>query len=350
MAITFHPKDYFKTLTYTGNNASSHAITGVGFQPGWTWIKSRNHGESHRLYDIARGVANQVAANSSGAETNAIPLTSFDSDGFTIGTSDASVNGSYNYVSWNWKGGTTSGIATNGSTTITPSSYSFDQARGVSILKYNGNGVDGAKIAHGLGAAPEVIWLKTITGGSEFWQCYWKSRGNQGRGYLNSNNNWSSGQSEWGNTTPDSVNITLSNDSHINASGYTYVIYAFRSINGFSACGRSYYGNGNANGTFIYTGFKPGFLITKQTGSSSEDWTIKDLNRLPSFNRNDRQLFTNSANQENTSSDSGIDLYSNGFKIRSSNGKVNTNGADYVWIAFAQEGIVAPNKDVGTAI
>ena len=152
--------------------------------------------------------------------------------------------------------------------------------------------------------------------------------GNQGRGFLNSNNNWLSSTGEWYSTTPDSVNITLSNDTHINNNGYTYVVYAFRSINGFSACGRSYYGNGNANGTFIYTGFKPGFLITKQTTSSNEDWTIKDLNRLPSFNRNDRQLFTNSTNAENTSSDSGIDLYSNGFKIRSSNGKVNTNGAD----------------------
>ena len=350
MAITFHPKDYFKTLTYTGNG-STQAITGVGFQPGLTWLKDRTDGDNHQLYDAVRGVTKSLQVNNNNAEiTFADGLTAFGTDGFTLGSNDQHNGSSDNFVSWNWKGGTTSGIATNGSTTITPSAYSFDQARGISILKFTGNGVDGAKIAHGLGAAPEVIWLKTVAGGSEFWQCYWKSRGNQGRGFLNANNNWLSSQGEWYSTTPDSVNITLSNDTHINNNGYTYIVYAFRSINGFSACGRSYYGNGNANGTFIYTGFKPGFLITKQTTNSSESWTIKDLNRLPSFNRNDRQLFTDNTDAENTSSDSGIDLYSNGFKIRSSNGRVNTNGADYVWIAFAQEGIVAPNKDVGTAI
>ena len=353
MAITFHPKDYFKTLTYTGN-AGTNAITGVGFQPGFTWIKARSRTDNHVIVDALRGT-NRIRANTANqeADISGDGFTSLDSDGFTLngsgGGGEVNANAA-TFVSWNWKGGTTSGIATNGSTTITPSSYSFDQARGFSILKWTGNGVDGAKLAHGLGAAPQVIWLKCLTGGDEFWQCYWKSRGNQGRGFLNANNNWLSSQGEWYSTTPDSVNITLSNDTHINANGYTYVIYAFRSINGFSACGRSYYGNGNANGTFIYTGFKPGFLITKQTTSSNESWTIKDLNRLPSFNRNDRQLFTDNTDAENTSSDSGIDLYSNGFKIRSSNGRVNTNGADYVWIAFAQEGIVAPNKDVGTAI
>ena len=178
MAITFHPKDYFKTLTYTGN-AGTNAITGVGFQPGFTWIKiSRT--DNHVLVDALRGT-NRIRANTANqeADISGDGFTSLDSDGFTLngsgGGGEVNANAA-TFVSWNWKGGTTSGIATNGSTTITPSSYSFDQARGFSILKFTGNGVDGAKLAHGLGAKPEVLWLKTLTGGDEFWQCYWKSR------------------------------------------------------------------------------------------------------------------------------------------------------------------------------
>ena len=135
----------------------------------------------------------------------------------------------------------------------------------------------------------------------------------------------------------------MSNDTHINNNGYTYIVYALRSINDFLLV-EVIMENGNAKRT-LYTLVLNRFLITKQTTSSNEDWTIKDLNRLPSFNRNDRQLFTNITNAENTSSDSGIDLYSNGFKIRSSNGKVNTMELIMFGLAFAQEGIVVTNKD-----
>ena len=169
------PKDYFK-VTYTGN-AGTNAITGVGFQPGFTWIKARSRTDNHVLVDALEEL---IRAAKQEADISGDGFTSLDSDGFTLngsgGGGEVNANAA-TFVSWNWKGGTTSGIATNGSTT-TIFIYSLIKLEDSQYM-ITGNGVDGAKLAHDLGAAPEVIWLKTLTGGDEFWQCYWKSKGNE---------------------------------------------------------------------------------------------------------------------------------------------------------------------------
>ena len=139
------PQDYFNTKLYTGDASSSNAITGVGFQPDWTWLKGRNIAESHRLYDAVRGASNYITSNSTGAQSNSIPLTSFNADGFTIGTNDDSVNGSYNYASWNWKANGSGSSNTDGSITST---VSANTTSGFSIMTWTGTGSNGT-IGHG---------------------------------------------------------------------------------------------------------------------------------------------------------------------------------------------------------
>ena len=171
--ISFQPSDFFNTKLYTGTGASL-AITGVGFQPDFVWAKNRDATDNHTLFDSPRGVTEYLGSNTTSAEaTGADSLNSFDSDGFTLGTW-GDINGSgEDYVSWNWKGGTTSGITTDGSTTITPSAYSFSATAGISIVQYSGNNTSGAKVAHGLGAAPGMIIVKT-TNTPNSWNIYHK--------------------------------------------------------------------------------------------------------------------------------------------------------------------------------
>ena len=160
--ISFQPSDFFNSVLHTGNG-SELAVSGVGFQPDFTWIKNRTNVDYHVLTDSVRGATKYVRSNDTTIETtDAQGLKSFDSDGYTLGTQNQVNEVSANFVGWNWKAGTTSGIATNGSTTITPSSYSFNQTAGFSILIYTGNITSGAKLAHGLGATPDFVMIKSL--------------------------------------------------------------------------------------------------------------------------------------------------------------------------------------------
>ena len=343
--ITFQPTDYFNTKLYTGNN-STNAQTGVGFQPDFIWFKRRDSGAQHSLFDSARGVTKAVASNAADAESTITDaLTSFDSDGFTLGADSGNyINlNSATYASWNWKAGTTSGITTNGSTNITPSAYSFNQTSGFSIIKYTGTAVDGAYLPHGLGKAPELLLLKS-TSLAESWNIYSKPTGNQGRGHLNNSDAFDTSRGEWYSTTPDTVNMRISNDSHINSSGAIYIAYFFTSIKGFSSIG-GYRGNGSAHGPFIHTGFKPAFVIIKNT-SASQNWTMNDNKNL-GYNPDNNILFHNTAGAENTGDN--IDLLSNGFKIRWNDGVNNTDGQNYIYMAYAENPFVASNGDPANA-
>ena len=343
--ITFQPNDYFNTKLYDGTGSTNN-ITGVGFQPDWVWIKKRSASGQHQLFDSVRGVTKRLYSDAGDAEsTSATTLTTFGTDGFTVGSnSGINANGS-NIVSWNWKAGTTSGISTNGSTTITPSAYSFDQSRGFSIVKYTGNGTAGAYLAHGLGAAPEIIFAKSTNLAGEPWQVYSKALGNDKRLFLNLTNAETSA-SEWNSTTPDSVNIRLGDGTHINSSGNTFIAYCFTPIQGFSSMG-AYKGNGSTNGAFIYTGFKPAFIIFKRT-SGTDNWVMIDNKRL-GYNELNYGLFPNTTAVEQTDSDNRFDLLSNGFKIRNSGGYTNTSGQDYLYMAFAEEPLVSSNGIPATA-
>ena len=335
-----NPELHFQCKTYTGTG-SSQSITLDGdenMQPDFVWIKNRSDAYDHVLFDVVRGVTKNLHSNETDAEvTEAQTLTAFNTDGFTVGT-DGKVNASSNnMISWNWKMGTTSGITTNGSTTITPSSYSFNSTAGVSISQYTGNGTAGAKLAHGIGGEPDMFWVKQINGGNP-WVVYFKSLGNTKVMYLNTNGASATRSNAWNDTSPDSVNITLGQGGgDINYdSSRNYLCFAMRNIVGFSRSG-SYKGNGNADGTFVYTGFKPAFVLFKRA-DGTESWMIQD-NRRPGYNPQGGNLFANTNGTEST--DARFDFVSNGFKARS--GNQNTDGSLHVYIAFAESPFVNSN-------
>ena len=334
--ISFQPSDFFNTKLYTGTG-SSNAITGVGFQPDATWIKGRNTTYNHVFTDAVRGVTEEIYPNTTGAEvTNAQGLTAFGSDGFTVGT-DAGYNGNTNtYVAWNWKGGTTSGIATNGSTTITPSAYSFSQTAGCSIIKYTGNGTAGAKLAHGLGAKPDFIIIKGLDATTD-WDVYHSSLGATKWLELNADGSVSTSTNRWNDTEPDSVNITLGDSTHVNDSS-DFVAYCFSAKRGYSKFS-SYAANGNADGAFIYTGFRPAFILLKDTATNA--WYLMDSKR-DGYNAENKGLIPSQTSVEQAGS-YGVDFLSNGFKCRTTDGWTNGSGLTYLYAAFAEFPLVSSN-------
>ena len=343
--ISFQPNDYFNTKLYTGTG-SELAITGVGFQPDFTWIKKRSATKDHAMTDAVRGATKIVYSNDPSAQdTNAQTLKSFDSDGFTLGTHGLVNDNSGTYVAWNWKIGTTSGIATNGSTNITPSAYSFNQTTGVSAIAYTGTGVDGAYLPHGLGKAPELLLLKS-TSLNESWNVYSKRTGNQGRGHLNNADAFDTSRGEWYSTTPDTVNMRISNDSHINSSGATCIAYFFTSIKGFSSIG-GYRGNGSAHGPFIHTGFKPAFVLGKNVDQGSQHWFINDNKRL-GYNGSSAWIKPDSTGAELTNL-MNCDFCSNGFKLRNNDSIFNQSNQTFIYMAYAENPFVASNGDPANA-
>ena len=338
---------YFNTVLYSGTGAE-HAITGVGFSADFTWNKNRNNAENHNLWDTVRTAGEGLQSNTDIAEfTTAQGLKSWQSDGFTMGT-NGSVNGATaTCVAWNWKAGTTSGITTDGSTTITPSAYSFSAAAGFSILKYTGNGVAGGIIAHGLGVTPTFILIKR-TDGSNDWAVY-----HQGMDatapedyYMKLNTNAARGDNNsfWNDTAPDSVNFTVGDSGDTNGSSSVYVAYCFTNIQGYSKFG-AYVGNGDADGPMIFTGFQPGWVLIKKT-SGTADYQLVDNKRL-GYNSANYELYPNTPAVQGPGLY--IDILSNGFKIIHTSSNVNTDGGDYVYAAFAQNPLVNSEGVPGTS-
>ena len=343
------PSDYFTAFKWTGNGASSRALTGVGFQGDMLWSKP-NTGHNHYLVDRVRGVDNKslipdatTAEDTTGTHGH---FDSIDADGFT-GTL---AGGGYNFnrdalefIAWIWKAGTTSGIVTNGSTTITPSAYSFNQTAGFSTLAYTGNQTSGAKLAHGLGVKPDMVITKSRAGASG-WGVYHKSLGATYGMLLNTTAAKDDDATAWNDVEPDTVNITLGSSINTNKTG-TCVAYAFAEKQGYSKFG-SYVGNGNVSGSYIHLGFKPAFVIIKDA-TSARDWVMFDNKRNISNVVNNR-LFPNSTDAQNTSVDA-LDFLSNGFKIRSTNSTVNVSGNTYIYMVFAEESFVSSSGVPATA-
>ena len=270
---------HFNTVQYTGNG-STNAITGVGFQPDWVWGKSHTDGYSHQLYDAVRGATYALKTNGATAqETLSTGLTSFDSDGFTLG-SNTNINASgHTVTAWNWKAGTTGSGTTGGSGTAKSYSYSVNTTSGFSIVKYEGNGTNNHQIPHHLGAVPKMIIFKNEQDGYG-WDVYHVSMGNAKRMYLSASNAEASATNFLNSTTPTSTYINLGDAGHTNHSGTSHVAYVFAEKTGFSKFG-SYTGNGSNNdGSFIFTGFKPAWLMIKRT-STAEDWVMHDNKRDP---------------------------------------------------------------------
>jgi hypothetical protein len=315
--------DYFNTVLYTGNG-STQSITGVGFQPDWVWIKERNAAADHGLYDAVRGVQNQLESNNNPGETvESTGLTAFGSDGFTVGSLAQLNTNNDTYVAWNWNAGGSNATNTNGTITST---VRASTTAGISVLTFTGNNVAGATIGHGLGVVPAMIITKTRAG-NDSWQVYHRSLPSAAyRLQLNLNNAADIANTVWNSTAPTSTVFSIGN----NAATAPQVAYCFAEIPGYSAF-NSYTGNGSADGPFVYTGFRPAWLMVKRSDSTS-NWTILDFTRL-GYNVDNNPLFPNLSDAETTTDLA--DLLSNGFKLRSTDASVNASTATYIYAAFA---------------
>ena len=344
MAIIDKPSDYFNTKLYSGNGTNDTGITGVGFQADWLWIKERTNTSGHQLQDVVRGATKQLFSNDTQAEaTNTTKVKSFNSDGFTLGTS-GSVNASGDtYVAWNWKAGTsfTNDASSTGIGTI-DSTGSFNNDSGFSIVSYTGTGSNGT-IKHGLSTTPSMIIVKkrSATGS---WNVYHSSLGNTKAIQLDLTSGPDTNSAYWNNTSPTSSVLSLGTSAQVNGSGVTYIGYIFSEKQSYSKFG-SYVGNGNADGPMVYTGFKPAFVMVKLS-SGADDWQVLDNKRSP-INIVGGYLRPNSSGA--TVSNDVIDFLSNGFKLRTSAGSWNPNGGTFIYMAFAENPFVASNFNVATA-
>jgi len=336
--------DYFNTVQWTGNG-STNAITGVGFQPDWVWGKSHTSGYSHQLYDAVRGATEVIRTNGNNSETLSTGLTSFDSDGFTLG-SNTNINASGHTVTgWNWKANGQGSANTDGS--INTTYTSANTTSGMSIIQYSGNGSAGATIGHGLGVAPKCVIIKR-TDTTSNWIFGTGATGFTKFLYLNTTDTETTNSGTFNNTAPSSSVITLGSWNDVNNASGTYIAYAFAEKKGFSKFG-SYSGNVNVNGPFIYTGFKPAWVMIKCISLANQNWTMFDNKRDP-HNEMIRQLQANTNGAEDAATDyNDIDCVSNGFKIREDNDNINATGQDYVYMAFAEAPIVGTNNIPATA-
>jgi len=336
------PSDYFNTKLYTGNG-STNAITGVGFQPDFIWNKQRNGTYDHYLFNSLSGTGKYMKSNTTGSEgTNSDTVTSFDSDGFTLGNA-AGNNGSGNTMaSWNWKAGTGQGSSnTDGS--INTTYTSVNTTAGFSISSYTGTG-SSATIGHGLATPPKFTIIKKTSGTGD-WSVQSSVIGLSNYLVLNSTNA-SAGTSGALISAVSSTTLTVDGNSDVNGSGSTYIAYCFAEKTGYSKFG-SYTGNGNADGTFVYTGFKPNWVMIKET-SGVGGWRIFD-NKRPGYNEPYALLADNSdAETETGASRNKIDQLSNGFKLRFQYNDTNGAGGSYIYMAFGQS-LVGSNNIPCTA-
>jgi hypothetical protein len=341
------PSEYFNTKLYTGTGAEN-ALTSVGFQPDLTWIKRREIND-HRWFDAVRGATKYIESSSTDAEvTDAQELKSFDSDGFTLGTA-LKVNASGGtYASWNWLADNTSGSSnTDGSITST---VSASTTSGFSIVKWTGDGsASGAKtVGHSLGVTPKFVIAKKTSASASWWVGIDIDGWNWNTDYINLNSA-SAKQSDASGTVfysaPTSLIINLG--SEINASSAGYIAYCFAEKKGFSKFG-SYTGNGNADGTFVYTGFKPAFLLYKCSSDNSTNWQVFD-NKRSTYNLAVNRLNPNDASAELATTADSFDLLSNGFKARNNGANSNNSGSTFIYMAFAENPLVGTNNIPATA-
>jgi len=328
---------YFNTITYTANR-TARSLTGVGFQPDWVWIKDRGGAQNNALFDSNRGVNKQLRSDTTGAELTAYSnlLTSFDSDGFSLGT-DSNV-GDVNYdlfshVAWNWKAGGTGVSNTDGSITST---ISANPTAGFSIVTWTGSGAN-ATIGHGLSVQPYMVIVKNRTDSTN-WRVHHNSIGATNILYLNLTNSQTVSDI-FQNTFPTSSVFSVSGNNDVNGSGDNMIAYCFAEIEGYSSI-NSYTGNGSTDGTFVYTGFRPAFVMVKVTNTTN-NWMLWDNKRsdVSGANVNGNMLRPNLSDAELTDDD--LDFTSNGFKWRRVSAGFNGSGNSYIYMAFAENPFVS---------
>jgi hypothetical protein len=328
------PSAHFQTALYTGN-ATQRDITNDGnsdLQPDWVWIKCRSAVESHMLYDSTRGVTKDLRSDGNNAEnTNAQGLQTFNSDGFQLGTLQNVNFNTKTMVAWQWKangGTTTTNDASATGIGNTDSVYQANTDAGFSIVTFSGTG-SGMTVAHGLGGTPTLIISKSRDD-TENWAVH-TTVIDGSLDYLILSNTDAKGDSGFSLPTSTVFGYNGSNN---------YVAYCFRNIQGYSKIGK-YIGNGNANGTFVYTGFEPAWIMVKLSSAAGNSWQIVDNKRNPLNIGNGKRIFPNNTNAESSSDSEGFDFLSNGFKLRNASGGGNTNAATYIYMAFAEHPFVS---------
>jgi hypothetical protein len=350
--ITFQPSDHFNSLTYTGNGASPRSITGVGFRPDLVWTKDRSDSSTQPWHDVVRGATYALRSDSNVASQNTPAygyINSFDSDGYTFqqGSSDIGrFNDNSNlYVSFNWKAGNAQGSSnTDGS--INTTYTSVNTTAGFSISQYTGNGIADATVGHGLGAKVDFLIIKDL-GNASNWIVGHKDTFTTGEIYLNQGNSLSAAFGPFNKTAPTTSVFNLGTDVICNGSGRNYIAYAYATKKGFSRFG-SYTGNGSTDGPFVYTGFKPAFVMAKKT-SGTGDWGIWD-NKRDGFNETVKRVYANDSAAEESSATQGIDFLCNGFKLRGTSSNAWNSGNDtYIYMSFAGEPLVSSNEIPATA-
>jgi len=324
-------------LTWSGNNAATRAISGLNYSPDLVWIKCRSDAAGHNLYDTVRTAGKLLSSDTTAAETTNSAfgyLSQFDSAGFTLtaGTYPGYESGNVNmtgrtYVGWTWDAGSSTVTNTAGSIS---SQVRANASAGFSIVTYTGNGSSAQTVGHGLGVAPSLVIVKKRSA-TDGWLTYFTGFSSNEYLYLDSTVAKASYSGTWG-STPTSTVFGVG-DAVVNANGATFVAYCWSPVAGYSSFG-SYTGNGSADGPFVYTGFRPRFILVKRTDGVIQ-WTILDTARSPS-NVADQRLFPNLSQAETVNGDGNTDLLSNGFKPRNVDSAFNANGGTYIYMALAE--------------
>ena len=336
--ISFQPSDFFNPVLYTGTGAEQ-TISGVGFEPGLTWCKDRTNSYDQVWYDAARGATKRITCNTDTVESDqAQGLKSWNSDGFVVGTGSNINNNTNEFVSWNWKTGTTSGLSGG---TITPSAYSFNATSKCGIYKRTGTASAGT-ITHGLGGVPQMIISKNLTDTSN-WRVYHVALGSGNGINLNETAGDYSDANLWNGTDPTSTVYSIGSSNDTNKSGSDFVDYVFCEVPGFSSIGK-YKGTGNTKGPMIYTGFKPSFIIAKRW-NSTPNWLVWD-NKRDGYNEANKVLYPDLTDAE--PGDNYVNLFSNGFKLVDGAAECNADGGYFLYMAFGQS-LIGSNGVVGTA-
>ena len=345
------PQLHFDVLNYTGNGATSSAgttartLTGLGFQPSFVWVKEENDTEQHFWQDNVRGITKVLASNTTAQQYDCLTdfgsggINTFTSDGYTIGSgtggNTTNINTSGNgYRSYCWKGAGAGSSNSNGSVTST---VSVDSTSKCSIVKWTGTGAT-ATVGHGLGVKPQMIIIKH-TNATENWVVYHEKLTADYNLKLNNTEAQQDTAGAFNDTEPTTSVFTVNTNTNTNASGQVMVAYCFANVKGYSRFG-TYKGNGQAMGTFIYTGFKPAFVTVKSYSTSVHNWCTMDI-KNDGFNPTNKQIHPNTNGAESLGSGTTIDILSNGFKMRVNDGDKNGSGTTYVYWAVAAEPLVA---------